>query len=294
VRLARLRWLALWLWLAAFVAAAQSTPLVWEVRSATNVAYVLGTIHLGRPDLYPLGDTVEKAYKASSVVALELDPQDQAGALAAMKMLMYAPPEDLRRHVSPATIERLERVLGRMGLPLDVVLRLRPFMASALLVLAEASRMGFNASQGVDDYIAQRARQDGKRVVQLESFESQASLMANLSPALQERYMDETLKLMENEQSGPLLNRMVAAWRRGDAKGAEAMLETVRDSLPGPLHAEFHARFLRDRNVDMARKIDAILKGREPHFIAVGTLHMIGADNILDYLARAGHRVRRL
>jgi uncharacterized protein YbaP (TraB family) len=286
-------------WLLLFAAAtssalAQSTPLLWEVRSATNVAYVLGTVHVGREDMYPLGAAVEQAYRESRTVALELDPLDQQSALGAMMSMMYAPPDDLSRNVSPASFERLRGVLARLGLPVEMAQRLRPFMAASLLVLAEASRLGFRAPQGVDHYFAQRARQDGKRLVSLESFASQAALMNSLSPALQERYMDETVKLMEREEAAPLLEKMMRAWRTGDADGAQAMLDTVRESLPGPLHEEFHARFLRDRNVEMAKKVDTILRGSEPHFVAVGTFHMLGRDNILDLLAKSGFKVRRL
>jgi len=53
------------------------TPLIWEVRSEANAVYLLGSIHLGRSDMYPMGPVVEKAYQASKIVVLEADPTDQ-------------------------------------------------------------------------------------------------------------------------------------------------------------------------------------------------------------------------
>jgi uncharacterized protein YbaP (TraB family) len=260
-----------------------ATPLIWEVRSAGNAVYLLGSIHLGRSEMYPMGLVVEKAYQASKIVALEADPTDQQAVMSAISGSLYQPPENLQKNLPVPLLARLSRTLERYGIPLEQAQQMKPFLVAITLASIEYAKAGFDPSLGVDMYLARRAKQDGKRLVELESLGGQMALMNDMSDRLQENLLQVTLESIDNGEIPALVGKKLH-----DAVSAEER------KLPAALAQEFHRKLMSDRNIAMAEKIETILKGSETHFIAVGAAHLLGQDNVLQILSQKGYRVRPL
>jgi uncharacterized protein YbaP (TraB family) len=270
------------------------TPLIWEVRSAGNAVYLLGSIHLGRSDMYPMGPVVEKAYQASKIVALEADPTDQQAVMAAISGSLYQPPETLQKNLPGPLLTRLSRTLERYGIPLEQAQPMKPFLVAITLASIEYARAGFDPSLGVDMHFARRAGQDGKPLVELESFGGQIVLMNSMSDRLQESLLQVTLESIDKGEIPALIDSMVNAWKSGDGKKLQDAVSTEEHKLPAALAQEFHRKLMSDRNIAMAEKIETILKGSDVHFIAVGAAHLLGQDNVLQILSQKGYRVRAL
>ena len=47
--------------------------LFWKASSSGNTIYLLGSVHLGTKEMYPLPDYIEKAFQRSSVLIVEVD-----------------------------------------------------------------------------------------------------------------------------------------------------------------------------------------------------------------------------
>src|ERR1700721_1683880 len=92
--------------LVACAAGAEAPPaakiFLWEVKSATNSIYVFGSVHVAKPDFYPLPQPVEDAYRQADEVVVEVDISDAAKLTNSVALLTYAPPDSLDKHVSPA------------------------------------------------------------------------------------------------------------------------------------------------------------------------------------------------
>ena len=270
------------------------TPPIWEVRSGGNAVYLLGSIHLGRSDMYPVGQVAEKAYRASKVVALEADPTDQQAIVAAIADTFYQPPESLQNNLPGPLLTRLSRVLERQGIPLEQAQTMKPFMVAMTLASIEYAKAGFDLSLGVDMHYARRAKQDGKPVVELESFGGQIALMNSMSDRLQESLLQVTLDSIENGEIASQVDAMINAWKSGDGKKLHDAVSAEERKLPAALAQEFHQKFMRDRNLAMARKIESMLEGSDSHFVAIGAAHLLGQDSILQILSEKGYRVRPL
>src|SRR6267142_2173361 len=54
--------------------------LLWRVSSAKNTSFLVGSVHVGKKEVYPLPDEVEKAFAQCKTLVMELDPSnvDQA------------------------------------------------------------------------------------------------------------------------------------------------------------------------------------------------------------------------
>ncbi|HKO67505.1 MAG TPA: TraB/GumN family protein, partial [Burkholderiaceae bacterium] len=57
---------------------------------------------------------------------------------------------------------------------------------------------------------------------------------------------------------------------------------------------EFDDKFLYQRDLAMARKIEELLRQPGPHFIAVGSLHLVGPKSIVEQLKARGYRVQQI
>jgi len=270
------------------------TPLIWEVRSQANAVYLLGSIHLGRSDMYPMGPVVEKAYQASKIVVLEADPTDQESIMGAISASLYEPPESLQKNLPGPLLARLSRTLERYGIPLEQAQPMKPFLVAITLASMEYAIAGFDPSLGVDMHFARRARQDGKPLVELESFGGQIALMNNMSSRLQESLLQETLESIDNGEIPALVDSMVNAWKSGDGKKLQDAVSAEERKLPAALAQEFHRKLISDRNIAMAGKIETMLKKSVAAFIAIGAAHLSGQDSVLQILSEKGYRVRPL
>ena len=280
--------------LVALPAWAQSaySPPFWEVRSGNSSVSLFGTIHVGRADFYPLPPLVESAFQSSDVLAVEADPTNQQEAVAAVMSAMYAPPDSIENHLAPALLSSVAEVSASYGLPFEQIRQMKPYLLMFTLTMLEYQRLGYNAAQGLENYFSQRARNEGKRVVALESMSGQMQMLDNLSPELQSAMLAITVDEIINDEVSGLVAEMVEAWQTGNIAALETTLTVEERRLPQALADEFHARFLAERNVSMAEQVERMLRNGERVFVAVGAMHMVGEDGIPAILAAKGYQVR--
>jgi uncharacterized protein YbaP (TraB family) len=282
--------------LAPHIAWAQSDvrPPLWEVRSGDATAYLFGTIHVGAPDFYPLPDFVDSAFRNSDTLAVEADPNNAQGAAQAMAVAMYVPPDNIENHLEPALLSQVQEVSGKYGLPFQHLRQMKPYMLMFTLTLMEYGRLGYDSKYGLDAHFSQRAQRAGKPVIELESMNQQIRMLDGLSPELQSAMLQVTVDEILTGEVTVVSNEMMDAWSSGDTEKLIEILTAEERKLPPELAQEFRKRFLTERNVAMAQRIDGMLRSGQRVFIAVGALHMVGEDSIPVILREKGYTVRQL
>jgi uncharacterized protein YbaP (TraB family) len=267
--------------------------LLWEVRSASTRVFLLGTIHVGSRDLYPLPAAVEAAYASAAVLALEADLSTEASLAALGTRFVYAPPDNLERHIPPALFRQAADTLDRYGLPPDVGRAMKPHMLSMALMLFEAGRMGLDASLGLDLHLTRRAHADGKRIVELESVAMQAELLESISMQAQVAMLENTVTGIRDGSLPRDLAALMDAWKRGDADRLHGIAVREFSRLPGPVGQELEARLYTDRNIAMADQVAAMLAGQDVVMVAVGAGHMTGPRGLVSLLRERGYEVEQ-
>jgi len=265
--------------------------LLWEVRSPTTRIFLLGTIHVGSRDLYPLPVAVEAAYSEATAVALEADLSTEASIAAVGTRFVYAPPDNLERHIPPALFRQAVDTLDRYGLPPDVGRAMKPHMLSMALMLFEAGRMGLDASLGLDLHLTRRAYADGKRVMELESVAMQADLLEGLSAQAQVAMLESTVNGIRDGSLSRDLAALMEAWKRGDADRLHGIAEREFSRLPEPVGQELEKRLYTDRNIAMVDQVATMLSGQEVVLVAVGAGHMTGPRGLVNLLRERGYDV---
>jgi uncharacterized protein YbaP (TraB family) len=251
--------------------------------------YLLGSIHIGSRDFYPLPERIERAFESASTLVLEIDLTDDGmrNIMAVVQQMVYPQGDSLDQHVSAATLARLRERIAEAGIPEPLALRLRPWALPMMLTVVQARRAGSDALHGVDLHFARRAR-GTKMIVGIETPEQQLAFFAGMPEAEQVLGLEEFLA--REKTLGDTLTDMTAAWRAGDDATLERLLF---DAIQEPAQRAVYEALFVKRNVTMTEAIERFLAGEGTYFVVVGTGHLIGPDSVVQMLRRRGHRVTR-
>lgn len=293
----RLALLALGLAAAAAGAFAQSASpgrhFLWEVKSLTNRAYLFGTIHAGKAEWYPMAEAIEKAFAEAKVLVVEADITDAEAMRKSAASMVYAPPDGLAKHVKPEDYARFTKLAARYGLPEAQLAPMKPFMAVSLLVFSEWGRLGYSPLHGLDGYLLKRAKESGKRVLEIEGIAAQTELMDSLSEEESRTVFAGALAALESGLTSEQITGMVNAWQIGDPQLLLEIARKYNEGTPGA--KEFEEKFVWSRHDAMVAKIEGFLNAsRERHFVAVGSLHLAGPRGLVEMLRKRGYLVRQL
>ena len=275
-------------------AQSQITPSLWEIRAGDTTAYLFGTIHVGTPDFYPLPDSVESAFHNSDTLAVEIDPNNMQQNASALATAIYMPPDSLESHLETALLSRVKQVSELYGIQFQQLRQMKPYLLMMTLTMLEYGRLGYDAEYGLDAHFAQRAQRVGKPIIELESLNMQLSMLDGLSPQLQFVMLQIAVDDINSGEVSDQVDKMMVAWRTGDTEQLREVMSVEQRKLPPDLAKEFRQRFLTERNVAMTQKIDSMLRRGQRVFVAVGALHMVGADSIPSLLRKKGYSVKLL
>lgn len=282
-------WLLLW----AGLATAAGPLFLWELRDAGGGlrAWLYGTIHVCDAACFPLPDEVRAALSTADSLALELDLSDPAVMQRLGEAALLPAGGRLQTQLPAALWPRLVLAATRMGLPAEAVQRLQPWMLSTLLTVRLADTVGFRTDQGVDLWLAGVAKAANKPLWALETVERQIAALSGGGDAAQLAALTEAVELIESGEARAYFQRMLAAWRAGDAAALDHLL---REELSSEAMVPLFVEMLDRRNREMADTlIQHLAKGGRP-FVAVGAGHFGGASGLLAELTGRGYRLRQV
>lgn len=256
-----------------------------------QVVYVLGTLHVGRADFYPLRPAIESAVTQSARVYLEID-QDDADVEQKMSQAMLCQRPCLKQALSESEWNALAQRLGNQEAALRARERMRPWAAAVVLTLGDFAALGLNAQQGVDRRISQLAG-DADKTVGLESAEEQIRLFTDMTPAEQKEMLAQWLSMSTRERMR-LNQQLVELWKGGDADAMHAWYKEMEKRHGSPSVAEsFERKFLAARNRTLVERLLAQTGGAAgPFFLAVGALHLGGPEGVLALLKQQGFHIQ--
>lgn len=268
--------------------------VLFEVSGPKGKAYLFGTVHVGKPEFYPLDRTTSQAMASSSFLAVEADVSDQRNAaLQVVQHAMYRPPASLDQAIDSALLLRVEPILERFRFPKQQAFQMKPWMLGMMLTLLETQQAGYDPQYGADVYLLERARELKKPVVELESLAIQFALFNSFTSEEQQLFLEETVSGIESGKSQTQVSALVEAWASADRDKLKAILqeETQRQSA---MYRSLYEKLLTQRNAAMADKIGGYLESGDQYFVGVGTFHLLGEGSVVDLLGQRGFTVKTL
>ena len=264
---------------------------LWRVGSGTNTVYLMGSLHFFRKEIYPLNKRIETAFDQANVLVVEANVNDitKIDIQKLVDSALYLDLETLEKHVSTETYELIKKESGRLGLPLEMINRQKPWFLALVLESLELLKLGFDPNYGIDKYFLSKA-EGKKKILELESLDYQINLLSNLSDKDQELFLSYTLRdlnILEQE-----LGRLTQAWISGDTKSMESILTRGISEDKG-LSSIFE-KLIYGRNKKMVSKIEDFLRTQEIYFVIVGAGHLVGDRGIIEILKGKGYIVEQL
>jgi uncharacterized protein YbaP (TraB family) len=276
-------------------AAARGTKLFfWKATSPTTEVYLLGSIHLGKKEMYPLAKEIEGAFDKSKFLVLEAD-LSKVDNVKIQQMVfekgIYGGEDTLAKHVPAETFKGVSDLAATLGVPVASVEKMKPWFLAMTLTLISIQKLGYSPEFGIDKHFTGEAKDKGKEILEVESMEFQLNLLAGLSEELQAKFLASTVDEAANTKER--MEKILEAWTKGDlATFDQEMIKKPREKHPE--QAEFHVKMIDDRNAGMARKIGEYLKTKDVHFVVLGAAHMIGEKGVVRLLEKDGFKVEQV
>ena len=263
----------------------QAAP-IWQYQQPNQSIsddYFLGTIHIGDKRLGGLSAQIKQIIDDVDVVALELDLSRltaQQKNQISLKYGLLPAGKSLATELSPKIYQEAAAFLTQHGLNIEQMAQFKPWMLGLTMVQLTYAKQGLMPDNGIDLQIFQYAKQQGKRIIGLETMEQQLSFFDSIfaqNPSLtaDDIIIDTLAELREHKH---LPNRMIEAWLAGDLTAFKAIYKATLNESIFDIAAE--RILLAQRNKDWQQQLSLIL----PHnktLVAVGTLHFVGDSSLV-------------
>lgn len=245
-----------------------------------------GSWHALRRNDYPLPASYNRAFDASSRLAFEVSPNDLKTASKYMEDVgEYHRGDSLKNHVDPRTYAYLRRFFGLLHVSEDKYSKYKPWFLS--MALESPTRHGLSHELGIESFFEKKAQASSKRIVGLETAREHVQVFSGLSDRGSEALL--LLSFLPSDKSSPDFDRLMAAWRRGDA---DFLADSTRAGF-----RDFPAmagRLLGNRNRNWIPKLEGYMRSGQVYFAVVGAAHMGGSEGVLALLRARGYKIVQL
>ncbi|HXX85333.1 MAG TPA: TraB/GumN family protein [Casimicrobiaceae bacterium] len=263
--------------------------VLWRLeRPGVAPSYVFGTLHSSDRRVTTLVPAVAQAFAACRTLAMETYFSD-ADEVHFFEATQFEDGRRLRPLLGADTYARLKHLLGDKAPADDVLERTKPW--AALLRLSSPGSAGDGST--LDRELLAAARMRHMSIVGLELPDEQVSALDGIPLDTQLvllRHAIEHQAVLQTE-----LEQTIQAWLARDL-GALARISVA--SMGGDPALERHQalltrRIVDDRTVVMVHRLFLPLRAGGV-FIAVGALHLRGANGMLAQLQKQGYKLHRV
>ena len=270
---------------------------LWRAERNGAVVHLAGTLHVGDPRLGPVMARLSPLIEGAALVLVESTPEAQADLRATLatrpELAFLTGPQGLRDRLGAADAAAFDVAMTARGVHPSLADRYRPWLALATLSVPPCLLAAGTPAPGLDAQVIDHAARAGVPVAPIKAHR----FAVHHLDALDEGDALELLRLSlrRDAVAEDLLHTMTEAYFAGRHRLAwELPRSWPPQATDRPaLHDRLEKALLRRRNRAWVRRIeDASPRG--PLFVAVGAAHLSGHDGLLDLLARAGWRLRRL
>ena len=279
---------------AAALAAAKASrglgePVVWVLSDADTTLYIMGTVHLLRPELDWRSDEIDAAMNAADTLVFEADVSSAEAGAEMMKFVreegLFQNGGQLTNLLSDAETIELQAALDYVGLPLGAVQNMRPWFAAVNLSVMQMQKDGFDPNSGVEQVLIAEGKADGKSFAYLETVDDQLGRLARLPDDVQVDFLISSAESID--EGAAMLDALVEEWVDGDVNGLGLLL--ANPDMMGS--DEVYDALLKERNETWAPQIAAMLETPGTRLIAVGAGHLAGDDSVIAMLRADGFEV---
>lgn len=263
----------------------------YEIKNKNNKVYMLGSIHIGKTSMYPIHQNIINSLKNSDKIFMEIDLTNQEKLAEMQEKMYYKDVGSLKDDLGEELFARVANIFKDFGMTEEQVNKLKPWAIYNSLSVDPKGEVA-NATYGIESYFLALSLLNKIELGELESVDFQSDLLSNFD---KEAYISMIKNLTDeidkngynNINAG--LNEMLSAWENGNKGKMVNLLSTEGDEAS----EKFNEALLSERDKNMAKKIDAMLKedGENTYFILVGAAHLVPENSVTGILKNMGYEV---
>jgi uncharacterized protein len=273
--------------------------LLWRIDGKGQAAagapsYLFGTMHTTDERVTRLSPAVTEAFNAARTVAVEYlaseSPMAKLGEMVAAKGF-YREGHGLRDQLTPVELDLLRKALIAEGIQAEVTQMLRPWFAALALAIPACERKRTEAGLlALDERLERDAIAQGKQTVGLETASFQLDALSGMPDIVQRKLLKGTVATLHlRDDAFEVLHR---AYVRRDLGAilpfTKRIIERARQD-PSPIDT-IESDIAVKRNYGM-RDASLPLLEKGGAFIAVGALHLLGKEGLVELFRAAGYTV---
>lgn len=262
-------------------------PLLWRVNQGGATVYLLGSFHLLREQDYPLPAEVGAAFDDAEQLVFEIAPSElerRDNPATVRRLARSTDGVRVSQRLDPQRLAALEATLLARGLTLAQFDEFAPWLVNGQLVAAISQRAGYRHEFGVDKHLMRRAREAGKSVAGLETFEDQMRASAG-APVAEQMATLQALLAAPDAVAGAF-DALRTAWTSGDVDTLDRLTrQGMQQSSPVSyrlINSERNARWL-PKIVELLQRPVG-----EDTLVVIGSMHLLGEDGVVSMLASRG------
>jgi uncharacterized protein YbaP (TraB family) len=257
--------------------------LLWRIAPPDRPpSYLFGTMHSEHADVVDVPDPVKAAFAQSDRIILEMRLDHRTLGKVAEAMQIEAGP-GLPALVGPQLFEQAAQIMNALGIPSEVLKGMKPWAVAITLLMPRTDTGLF-----LDRVLYLEALAKNKHLYGLETAEEQMAVFDGLSLKEQINLLHESLALVP--QLDALYAQMRKAYAARDLTALAGLNELMLEKADPALAEVVTRRLVTERNRRMADRLEAYLD-QGNSFVAIGALHLPGADGVLSLLAARGYGV---
>jgi len=281
----------------------------WKVTDEDSTVYLLGSIHLADPTLYPLSKDILKAYEQSDYLVVEANVSNlEETSQYMLQRGMYEDENTLDQNIPEDLYNAFVEFITPYGVQEEIYNKLKPWYAALLVQNLQLAENSYSGILGVDVFFLSKAT-DNKDILEIEGVKFQVDMFDSFSQDLQCLFLASVLPSgqvnegseignetdnaadqtgnMNNEEaqtSLDLFSYMLKCWKEGNTEELAKMVKS--DGTENGELKEFNEKIWTLRDNNMAEKVRSYLADPEKktYFVVVGAGHMVGENGVVAQL----------
>lgn len=251
-------------------------------------SYLFGTHHVIPVSFLDSVPELFRAYNDCSTVIGEVMFNEEDVKKLMFEGYMDRTIDELLSEEERALVD--SQLVARLGISLDVLPKMRPAMINQMYTLAMIEKVCPTMKDGVsmDMFFMKTAEELGMKVIGLETVEEQVKLLFHTQSL--ERQAELLVETMKNADG--LLDdfrKLNEQYKKGDL---EMIYEEFQKDTSGSAMTEGEKfLMLGNRNIKWVEVIDKAMR-KDACFVAVGAMHLVGEDGLIELLRERGYRVK--
>ena len=262
------------------IAAKEPNQLFWAASKGSKTLFILGSIHVGNKNFYPLDPVIYQQLADSDALVVEVIDLESSETATYLKQIAQLPRgAKITDGLSQSDIDRATTLGNRLGIPFSSFLYKKPWYYSMVMTSMQSINMGYQPQWGIDLHLMKSAQQYGLLTIGLETSKQQLDMIDSI-PLDASQF---PLLLDELETADRMINQLIQAWSQGNLNSIALLMKKSFETSPDMEHI-----LIQQRNILWQDRLNHLLKTYDNLFVVVGAGHLPGEQGLVNLLQKQG------